>query len=219
MTNLFCRSSATIQSVFIAFVVFLRTAHADIVFSIDVDPDTPGIQDVRTIVASSSFQANLLLELTGTSTLDSYRTSVAFDNAGFTYQSGNSIPLANYSPQVGNVFLSFDTIGPFEASANSIGQGAAAPLGPFVIGRFNFAAQNTIGSFSIRPIEVAFLDGSFDNNFNQLNPTFNFATITIAAVPEPSSLALFWIAVGGCHGLRRTKLSRQLGLYRQKVKS
>lgn len=200
-------------------LLFCRATQADIIFSIDVDPDTPGIQDMRTVFASATFQATFLLELTGTSTLDSYRTSVQFDSAGFANPIGMTTPVPNYSPQVGTLFLMFDVIGPFEASADLIGQGFTAPSGPFVIGTIGFTAKNSIGSFSIQPIEVTLLDGSFDNNFNQLTPVFNGATITITAVPEPSSLSIIGVVFCGCYIFRRVRRSQNPTLHDLKEKS
>ena len=172
-------------------LISLKISNADLVFSIDVDPSI-GIQNTREVTPSTTVRANLFLELTGTTTLDSYRTSIIFESTGLVFVNGSSIltPPANYSRQSGLPLLSGGNVfGPFEASSNALGFGLAAPQGPFLLGSLDFTTQNIQGTYTITPFEVANLDGSFDNGFNRLTPTFLGASITITAVPEPGTFA------------------------------
>lgn len=213
--------STKIFVIAVAFTLVLwKTGNAGLIFSIDLDPSLSGIQNTRQVSAATQVQANLFLELTETTSLDSYRTSIIFDNSGLTFVSGTPSPLANYSRQSALPLLSGNVFGPFEASSNAFGAGLSGPQGPFLVGSLLFTAQNTPGTFTIRPFEVANLDGSFDNNFNPLTPTFLGASVTISAVPEPSSFAsLLFVASIGAAGSCLRKHIRQLqhscqGLYK-----
>ncbi len=168
----------------------LETSKADLIFLIDLDPSVSGIQNTRQVTTNTPFQASLYLELTGSTSLDSYRTSITFDNPGLTLTSGTPTPLPNYSRQSGLPTLSAGNVfGPFEAASNVFGGGLTAPQGPRLIGNLVFTTQSTPGTYTIQPIETI-LDGSFDNDFNQLTPTFLGGSIGVSAVPEPSSIAL-----------------------------
>ncbi len=186
-----------------SFVLLLPASHADIIYYIDADRDAPGIQGTRTVTSNSTFSVDLLMELVGDSSLDAYRASIEFESTGLAFLSATATPLINYSPQVGGLTFDTETIGPFEGASDSIGMGIVAPQGPFVIGTLSFTSLDATGSFRIDPIEIADLDGSFDNSFNKLTPVFNRAIITISAVPEPSTLATLGIAIASYQMLLR----------------
>ncbi len=176
---------------------------ADLILSIDLDPVQNGIQNTRTVTTSTPFQVQLLLQITGTTSLDSFRTSVSFNNSGLTYMNGSTSPLANYSPQAGSLTLTGNILSPIEASSVVIGQGASAPLGPIVIGTFNFTTLNSVGAFQIAPFEGG-LVGSFNNNLDPITPVIESGLVTTTAIPEPSTLfTSSLLIVGWSFGSRR----------------
>jgi hypothetical protein len=169
-----------------------QAARADLILYVDFDPHTDGIQNSLTILQGDSFTANLILEFSGVTSggLDSYRFSVGFDSTAMSFGSANSIPLAGFTPTSSSPELvGLNQVTPFEASSLDIGNGPATPLSALV-GSIDFTAGMTLGTFIVAPYEDDLLDGSFDNQLNQITPMFNSGSVTITAVPEPSSMCL-----------------------------
>ena len=167
---------------------------ADLIFSVDLDPAVSGMQDTFNLQVADSFQVDLYLELDNMSSLDSYRISLDFDNVGLQHGSSMAFPLPNYTPQVGGLGVTGNLVGPFEAASDTIGGGLTAPFGPTLIGSVSFTALSA-GQFSIAPFEDPQLDGSFDNNFDQLFPSLRGGVVTISSVPEPNCVALLGIGL------------------------
>ncbi len=74
-------------------------------------------------------------------------------------------------------------------------------------------AQGEIGSFTVNfttPAQDPFyLNAIADSNFNEITPTVQSGTVTITAVPEPSSLLLIAGVAGGIAARRRFRAAKK----------
>lgn len=182
-------------------------AEAILIVSVDMDPGTPGIQTTNAtpLHVGDTITANLFLELTGNTSLALYNYSVEFGTA-LEYVSRTELPLAaNYAEfdfhntVTSNAALRFD--------GGTFGPAAAGPLGPNQIGSITLRVIGP-GTANVTPGVTA--DPNFDFFIDDAGAviapsllTFNGGTVNIAAVPEPSSMALLATAGIGTWMARR----------------
>ncbi|MCU0708055.1 MAG: PEP-CTERM sorting domain-containing protein [Pirellula sp.] len=174
-------------------IAFANPLQAGLVFSIDLDPNTAGVQNSISVQPGDSVTAALVLELTEATSLDSYRISLRFDTAGLAFNEATASPLSGFRNN-SSVQHSGGVVSAFGAESLQIGAGPSAPL-TGVIGTVKFTALGASGMFVVEPWEDPVFDGSFDNNFLPLAPTLQSGAVNISAVPEPSSMALLALSL------------------------
>jgi hypothetical protein len=158
--------------------------NAAIIFAIDLDTSTAGIQSTRTVSLGQNFDVDLYITLTGGTSASSWQVSTQYNPTSLNLinrleiNPGGMIESDSSNPTSGGLIrrLGFDA--------------QVGPVSPFTFAfaKFNFDAIS-VGTSSITPgfFETG-LDAAFDNNFAPLNPIFQGGTIT--AVPEPTSMGL-----------------------------
>ena len=88
------------------FSVFIATAvNGDILLSVDLDTSTPGIQAIRVAKAGDTFDVDLHMEITGSSSLAIYSFGVEFDKSELMMStsvdvSGRAVGFEQASPVV-----------------------------------------------------------------------------------------------------------------------
>ncbi len=177
------------RSVFLAGCILLACGRcqAEIVYSIDMDPLTAGIQNNVSARAGDLITADIVIDLTGSTSLANYSVTLAFDNSELSYVTGSETPPA---PLIS--FLPLDSLTPGEI--NGIEAGVLVgngPMGPasFIIASMTFLAVAPAaddGDIDLTLFEDGIFDGSFDNGGLLLVPTFNGASVSV--VPEPTGL-------------------------------
>ncbi len=171
-------------------------AHADVILSIDLDLSTNGVQNTITATNGGNFQAGIVLEVNGGSTVSGYIFALGFDNP--------ELSIANFTPNLPGGFFSVNTA----VTTNSSPEGTVTPIEGLTLGAplSNFTQQ--IATFTIQPQNLAndgtdiiakFISGQGQGISNAANNPiplgvtagdggvfFNGGTINISAVPEPS---------------------------------
>lgn len=203
---------------YFAFLFFVLVggnsiANAGLIFSVDLDTSVAGIQTSRNVLLGSSFQVDVWMDLTGSSTLGGYNVSLEHsplpDPILLSVSGRTDFTIPGWTIDANN--------GPFNARIeNRIDGTALIPTPPqlspisLAVSRITFNA-NAIGSTTLRPGVFdpfnAFLDGSFVP-IDPAQVTFNSANLTITAVPEPSSMAFLGMAalIGGYRLRKRKKI-------------
>jgi hypothetical protein len=182
------------------------SANADLIIHVDFDLSEPGIQSSRSVMQGESFTANLILEFSGVTTagLDSYWFSVSFENDFMTFVSATAVPVTGFTETAGSPnLIGINQVTPFAAQSTTPGAGPEDPF-TVLVGTIDFSAGFTLGSFNIRPFEDPFFDESYDNNLQPIMPTFNAGSVSITAIPEPSSISFVCFAVSSLM-LRRSR--------------
>ncbi len=190
------RTSSIYYVVLIALTCNLTTfAKAGLVISVDFNPMVDGIQNTLSVVQGESFSANVVLEYDDLIGLDSYQFSLQFDDSAMTATAAFQFTPAGFDSFPTALTIDGPNIFPFNAASGPFPFSGPTSIAPVVIGTVTFNAGMTLGNFSLQPYEDGLLDGSFDNNGEQiLNLDFNSGTVTITAVPEPSSIVLSLMA-------------------------
>jgi hypothetical protein len=162
---------------------------AAIVYSIDMDPLTAGIQNDVSVNAGDLVTAEIVLELTGSTSLANYSVTLGFDTSELIYVNGSESPPA---PLIS--FLPLDAITPGEINGIEagvlVGNGPVGPMS-FVIATVTFQAVSPSGNqgdIDLTLFEDGIFDGSFGNDNSALAPTFNGGSVSV--VPEPTGLCL-----------------------------
>jgi hypothetical protein len=184
-------------------VILLALASSDcdaaITFAIDLDTNTTGIQNTRTVTVGQNFNVDLFIILSDGTSASSWQLSTQYSPSLLNLVSRNE-----FNP--GGMTES-DTSNPTSGGLiRRLGFDAqVGPTSPFSqsFARFNFDAI-LAGTSTITPgfFETG-LDGAFDNNFDVLTPVFAGGTLTISAVPEPTSLVLILAALVGGLPIRK----------------
>jgi hypothetical protein len=186
-----------------------RAVKGDFIFSIDLDPNTNGVQNTFTVNPGQIFIANIWMEYNKPIGLDSFRFSVDLESTGMIANTATTIPPAGFKIGLaGQPRIDGSMVSGFNAESLSIGEGPMT-IAPVIIGTIQLTAGFSTGIYLITPFEDGVFDGSYGNDFEPIDTiTFNSAFVTITAVPEPSSLTLAVIAAG-MFGLkfRRRKLT------------
>lgn len=198
----------------IGLLALALPAHAGILVSIDTDPSTPStIDSVWAASSGNTRSVNLVIELeTSADSLSSYAVSVRFDNLELTLN-GDAVENNPSVVDLGNslepdtsgvLFQTNDRTGGAAAGtddgqvrvfeAGTFGTGPAG-LRRWVVGTIPFKVLSPVtdGFLDIRPGLFSGLDGFFDNDGNEVVPTFAGAQVTL--VPEPQSSALVLVAL------------------------
>ncbi len=182
----------------VMFVLIWNTAavaKAGLVISVDFNPLVDGIQNTLSVVQGETFTASVVLEYDDAIGLDSYQFSVQFDDSAMTATAAFLFTPAGFESFPTTLTIDGPNIFPFNAASAPLPFNGPTFIAPVVIGTINFTAGMTLGDFSVQPYEDALFDASFDNDGDQiLTPEFNFGTVTITAVPEPSSIVLSFVA-------------------------
>lgn len=167
-------------------------AQADLIYRVDLDPFTSGIQSSLVAQPGQLITADIVMELSGTTTIDIYGVSLQFDDSELAYRPSESvtIPLPGFEEldtltQLGTTITGIRAATPITA----IGTGPQAPQS-FVIARLKFFSVTPAGNAADIDLILleSDLDGSFDNFFQPLTPQFYGASII--SVPEPSLCGL-----------------------------
>ncbi len=193
------------------FLGLAGASQAALVYSIDLDSTTPGIQSSRSVVSGSSFTIDLLMDVTSPTVLAGYNLTTAFSQTNLsltnrvdttpavaTWQRGDvSTPLVSGQIRRINATNLFAPV-PVDITTYS------AP-----VASFTFTATG-LGSSTIRPgIFEPGIDDFLDSNFVTIPASFNLGSITVTAVPEPGSIALLTAsAVAAIFTRRRWSRSR-----------
>ena len=196
-------------------VSFAVSSQAGLILSIDFDPVTPGIQTTNStpINVGGSFTANLVLQLTSPSTLNTYNYSVKFgsgllltNRSESSFGTLNPIDSSNTIDNINGFAYRFDGV-----DFNQLG-GQTTPL-TATIGTLTFQALGT-GNRTVTPgvfDSEALLGGSdaFYASNVDISSTVQFAggSINVSAVPEPTTLALITVA-SAVYCSRRSMLKR-----------
>ncbi len=177
-------------------LVTASAAQAALIYRVDLDPITIGIQTSLVVQPGQQITADIVMELSGTTSIDIYGVSVLFDNSELDFRLSDSatIPLSGFEKAASLTQVGATTITGIRAATTiaNIGTGPIAPQS-FVIAKLKFdilAPSGDLNDFDLIPFQHD-LDGSFDNYVNQLTPEFYGASIT--SVPEPSLYRLLAI--------------------------
>ena len=216
--------------------VFVSDSAADVVFVIDLDRNTSGLQSVLSVQAGETLNAGLLLQVTNTGTatdITSYQTSIAIDKSVFRFTDPTFI-LAE-APRFGDPTLLDWFSGGIPATVDDSGltgvpytnylgitgiSGLSLPPTKitdfsYEIVRFDLVANNTgdvraaTGSDPGNVTVGPF--GADDNIFGigpQPIPPGIIGYNDAAAVPEPSAFALAGLCVFGIGYRQRRKAKR-----------
>jgi hypothetical protein len=178
---------------------------AQVVFSVDMDLLTAGIQNTRLASSGDTFTAGLYVTVDAAG-VSSYSVSAQFDTATLSLNGSPAaaVPvlpggLASLAPPVEN---------------NALGQvysfnGATLGLGPvsttFLVGTINYTVLASIPADGLADITLGFynigIDGFFDNSGNPVTPLFNSGYVM--PVPEPGSATMLFGGIFALWLLRR----------------
>lgn len=175
---------------------------AAIVFSIDMDPLTAGIQNNVSARAGDLITAHIVIDLTESTSLANYSVTLGFDTSELSYVTGSETPPA---PLIS--FLPLDNLTPGEINGIEagvlVGDGPVGPMS-FIVASITFLAvapAGDQGDIDLTLFEDGIFDGSFDNSGAALAPTFNGASVSV--VPEPSGLCLTACLLVAAASIRR----------------
>jgi hypothetical protein len=197
-------------------------SRADIILSVDLDPATPGIQSNGDFAPGQTITADIVMNLSGNSTLSAYQFSLRFDRNELTFVSRSETAPPGFgffetdASNGNNLATSSDQGLLYRFGADS-GAGPIAPAGPFVVASAVFTARNATGGLG--DIDIA--PGKFEDGLDDFlaNGTFlpipnsqlvfNGASITpVAAIPEPTSLSLIGMTLLIGASFRRQRSAR-----------
>ncbi len=192
---------------FIVFCCVSAIAQAGIIVTINVNPGsstgafTPG----ETVIA------DVFMEMTeATDSLGVFSFGVQYDQSELSFVSRQDFAfgvLGERIPNLANEPIGIVTnVNAFNFSANQLG-----PVGPIRVSSLEFLASNPSGDINDTDLLPGVFDlgadAFFDANFSDIASTvsFNGASVTAAAVPEPSSMVALasFAAVGGYLRRRR----------------
>jgi hypothetical protein len=188
-----------------------RAANAGIIFSIDLDPETAGVQDMASLPVGSTVTANLFMSGTDVDDLRLYNVSIQYDPSKLSPTSVSETPPTGWTesdtqlkgvpqfPVPGNGFAYLLRIG---SDNFSDGPTLIAPFAPIQVGSFGFLTLKpsisslSVGLFENPPLFPGDLDVLVNSAFVDSSSTFigSSATITATAVPEPSAIAMLAVA-------------------------
>ncbi|MBL8808638.1 MAG: PEP-CTERM sorting domain-containing protein [Planctomycetaceae bacterium] len=218
----------------VACLFFLSHAQSGVILSVDWNPGAAGIQSDILTSAGSNITANLVLQLTGTTTLSSYGFSLRFDTNELNFVSRAETPPPGFdeidfsNPFTENAGTGFAPIGDYgellRFDGGAVGPGISAP-GEFVIASLVFNAvapggTNTDVDVLAGTFEPLF-DDFFDSNGDSLLITgdvqFAGGSVSLlsgpAAVPEPGSFVLLSLGAAGAFlKWRRKRLTCEEGI-------
>ena len=184
-------------SAFIAFLFFCNHVYADIVFQIDMDTTVAGIQSTRSVDSGTTFDVDLIMRLTNSSTVSAFSLGVNFDRNEVQVTSVNTSVRPNGFGQVNT--LVFDnnagTIRPFDALAfSSLDSNFSGLIGTITVNANNPITDALVDFTPI--FSSPGIDGVLDGA-GQTVPVggaggifFQGGTLNITAVPEPSTCVL-----------------------------
>lgn len=184
---------------------------AGVIISVDWNPSAAGIQSDVSVLAGSNVTADLVLELTGATTLSSYGFSLRFDTNELNFVSRTETPPPGFdeidfsNPITENAGSGFAPIGDYgellRFDGGAVGPGIAAP-GQYIISSIMFTAVSPSGTLS----DVDVLAGTFETLFDDLfdadgdslllagEVQFHGGSVSLqsgsTAVPEPSTFML-----------------------------
>lgn len=194
-------------------IALIGSARGEVILNVALDPPAVG----PSYFAGDTVTANLVMELTTPTDLGAYNFSVEYDSNELTFLSATNngffslAPFTNPTSAAGsNVVRNFDG---FVLAANS---GETAPRGPTTAGVLQFRVNSVLGlddsGIDIRPrlsSENPSEDAFFTIAGAQLaDSSLNFSGAsvnTIAAVPEPTSLAALGIGAVALYRHRRRR--------------
>ncbi len=173
-------------------------AHADIIFSVDMDAGQAGIQASIIGHANDILTATVVLQLTDAATsLSSYGVTLEYDANELTFL----LPGSTETPPSGlqSIVTLKDSSVPGIISGIEAGTFDSGPAGPatFNIATINFRVLTPLGNaqdIDLRLFEAPPFDGLFDNGGNQLVPSF-FGASVVTAVPEPLPLPIVGLSL------------------------
>jgi len=183
--------------------------HADVLLQFDLDTAADGIQLSRSAEIGETFDVDVVMTLVGPEDLASFSFDALFDG---TYINVLGVTIPDNRPagfeQPGTV--TFDNV------AGTLGTFAGGPSASGTLGASNgeeleLPILGTISLTTLNPTSSAvtefltFANGNFDG-LGGVN--FDAGAITIAAIPEPSSLALCGLICGGVLA-RRSRRDRR----------
>jgi hypothetical protein len=184
---------------------------ADIVFSLDMDSTTSGIQSSVASNVGGNIQVNLFMSGTGNvDSVGAYQVSLRFDPTKLQITGGGEITPVGWVETdtqlrlIGTQGVSNTPIAQLPGDGNAyllrigsdIAVGPTTPFAPLLVGTFSFNVLNTtnnqltVGLFEKTPLFQFNLDSVLNSSFADASNTFVGSTGTITAVPEPSSLLL-----------------------------
>jgi hypothetical protein len=194
-----------------ASVCHLASGQAALIYTLDVDSTTPGIQSTRSVVSGSSFTVDLLMNVTNPTVLAGYNLTTQFStsNLSLTNRVDTTPAVATWqrsdsaTPLVNGQIRRINATSLFAAFPENI----TSFSGP--IASFTFTATGA-GTSAITPgIFESGIDDFLDSGFASITPTFNPGSITVTAVPEPGSIALLTVsAVAAVFARRRWSRTR-----------
>ena len=201
-----------------------NTASAGIILSVDLDPDTAGVQSSLSFAPGAMVRANFILEVTAPTRITAYSFSVRFDSTelSFSSRSETSQNIPGWSElNPGSASMANGLLFNFDASSGST---LAGPQGPFVVGSATFVAIAPLGAAGDRDVEVGPFNptAGFDGFLNDLIPpgfvpdgdiTYTFASVN--AIPEPSAAVLGLLGLVGCFLRRFVRPCTVAGLTRR----
>ena len=188
------------------------STNAGIITSIDLDGSMAGVQTTNVYVPGDIITANVLMELSETTSLSSYNFSVRYDPSELMFVSRSETPLQGLSEldSTNGVDMVNGIITRIDGA--TLGNGPTAPFGPVSVATLTFSVLAPIGGIADIDIETGRFDPefdfAFDNAGNEVTGDFTFAGASIqgaVAVPEPTSLIILSAAGLGAYGWRRKR--------------
>jgi len=189
--------------------IWAKPASAGIVVSVDWDVTLPGIQSTIAANPGNTVTANIVFEITGTSSISNYEMSTRFSSSRLLFVSRtdsgplnlpiNSPVNATFNTQ--NTMMSTPGLGVYGVNEGIAGStllgGPTSADPPFLVSSITFTVLP--GADGLVLVPGIFPNGLdiFFSNANAVIPlnefTFNGGSIT--AVPEPSAVALVSFAL------------------------
>jgi len=200
MPTKFLKNLFLLSSTFAAHLLggAIPTAHAEIVFAIDLDTDVPGVQSTRQARPFQTFDAFLTLSLTGDTRVSGYTISISFnpDEIDILAVDDSLRPdgwfsLADPTRNDSQSRIELINAGSF----GFIDSGFSSPIAKLTLESRNPFLGNTElnimpGFFNVN------IDGVIDENGAPITTGVQFQGATVTAVPEPSTFFLSSVVAG-----------------------